>query len=77
MCLNETYTTVQIGNCFSDTYPIETLIFNFGSEYVIMKVQTNQEGIKLNASHQLTVCADDGWRHTYYIDKHRGFNSHY
>jgi hypothetical protein len=32
---------------------------NFGSDYAIRKVQDNQMGLKLNATHQLLACADD------------------
>jgi len=38
---------------------LSPLFFNFASEYAIRRVQVNQDGLKLNATHQLLAYADD------------------
>jgi len=38
---------------------LSPVLFNFALEYVIKRVQVNQDGLKLNGTHQLLAYADD------------------
>jgi hypothetical protein len=38
---------------------LSPLLFNFALEYTIKRVPVNQDGLKLNGTHQLLAFADD------------------
>jgi len=69
MCLTETYSRVRVGKNLSDMISIRnglkqgdallSLLFNFALENAIRWVQVNQDGLKLNSTHNLLAYADD------------------
>ena len=69
MCLTETYSRVRVGKNLSEMFPIinrlkqgdalSPLLFNFALVYAIKRVQINQDGLKLNGTHQILAYADD------------------
>ena len=79
MCLIETCSRVRVGKNLCDMFPIRNglkegdallpFLSNFAVEYVIMRVQVNQDGLTLNRTHQLLAYADNvnilGGKRTY------------
>ena len=60
MCLNECYCRVRIAKNLSDMFPlrkglkpVDALSHCFSTLLVIRRVQVNQDGVKLNGTHQL------------------------
>jgi len=68
MCLNESCSRVWVGKHLSDMFPIKNgwkegdalspLLFNYAVEYAIKRIQANQEGLKVNGTHQLLGTVD-------------------
>ena len=69
MCLTEAYSRVRVGKNLSDMFPIRNglkqgdalspMLFYFALDYAIRRVQVNQDGLKLNGTHQLLAYVVD------------------
>jgi hypothetical protein len=69
MCLTEMYSRDRVGKNVSEIFLIRSglkqgnalspLLFNFVLKYAIKRVQVNQNGLKLNGTHQLLAYAND------------------
>jgi len=69
MCLTDTYSRVRvvknlsyvvhISNVLKPGDALRPLLFNFVLDNAISWIQVNKDGLELNVTHQLLVCADD------------------
>jgi hypothetical protein len=69
MCFNENYNIIHIGKYLCDIFSIQndvkqenallSFVFNFAVDYIIRKVQDNEQVLKYNGTHQFLVNADD------------------
>ena len=69
MSVTEIYSRVRVGKNVTDRFTVRNglkqgdalspVLFNFALEYGIRRVQVNQDGLKLNGTHQFLAYADD------------------
>jgi hypothetical protein len=69
MFLDEICSRVWVGKHVSDTFPVRNglkhgdalllLLFNLAVECTIRRVQVNQDGLKLNGTHQLVFYSEE------------------